>query len=201
MFLIVGLGNPGKEYQNNRHNIGFKVVDSLIQTLGAIKQSSKNFQGELYKSSTLLLLKPSTFMNLSGESVQSVLNFYKITDFLVIHDELDLPFGAVKFKFGGGNGGHNGLKSIDSLCGNAYYRIRYGIGKPAIKAQVINWVLQDFSVLEEKQNQTLIAHCAKAALEIQKLQSPKDLSDCIASKYTLSPPKNTESQNLPKATL
>ena len=128
------------------------------------------------------------------------LQFYKITDFLVIHDELDLPFGAVKFKFGGGNGGHNGLKSIDSLCGNAYYRIRYGIGKPAIKAQVINWVLQDFSVLEEKQNQTLIAHCAKAALEIQKLQSPKDLSDCIASKYTLSPP-NTESQNLSKATL
>lgn len=200
MFLIVGLGNPGKEYQNNRHNIGFKVVDSLIQTLGAIKQSSKNFQGELYKNSTLLLLKPSTFMNLSGESVQSVLNFYKITDFLVIHDELDLPFGAVKFKFGGGNGGHNGLKSIDSLCGNAYYRIRYGIGKPAIKAQVINWVLQDFSVLEEKQNQTLIVHCAKAALEIQKLQSPKDLSGCIASKYTLSPP-NTESQNLSKATL
>lgn len=200
MFLIVGLGNPGKEYQNNRHNIGFKVVDSLIQTLGAMKQSSKNFQGELYKSSTLLLLKPSTFMNLSGESVQSVLNFYKITDFLVIHDELDLPFGAVKFKFGGGNGGHNGLKSIDSLCSNAYYRIRYGIGKPAIKAQVINWVLQDFSVLEEKQNQALIAHCAKAALEIAKLESSKELANKVSSIFTLVPKLQNESpiQNLDK---
>ena len=201
MFLIVGLGNPGKEYQNNRHNIGFKVVDSLIQTLGAIKQSSKNFQGELYKSSTLLLLKPSTFMNLSGESVQSVLNFYKITDFLVIHDELDLPFGAVKFKFGGGNGGHNGLKSIDSLCGNAYYRIRYGIGKPAIKERVTQWVLGDFSKEEESKNVELISHCAKAALEIVKLESPKDLSNCIASKYTLNPSTNTEPQNLSKATI
>lgn len=193
MFLIVGLGNPGKEYENNRHNIGFKVVDSLIQTLNAIKQSSKNFQGELYKSSTLLLLKPSTFMNLSGESVQSVLNFYKITDFLVIHDELDLPFGAVKFKFGGGNGGHNGLKSIDSLCSNAYYRIRYGIGKPAIKAQVINWVLQDFSALEEEQNQTLIAHCAKAALEIAKLESSKELANKVSSIFTLVPKLQNES--------
>lgn len=200
MFLIVGLGNPGKEYQNNRHNIGFKVVDSLIQTLGAMKQSSKNFQGELYKSSTLLLLKPSTFMNLSGESVQSVLNFYKITDFLVIHDELDLPFGAVKFKFGGGNGGHNGLKSIDSLCGNAYYRIRYGIGKPAIKAQVIHWVLQDFSALEEEQNQALIAHCAKAALEIAKLESSQELANKISSIFTLAPKLQNESpiQNLGK---
>lgn len=200
MFLIVGLGNPGKEYQNNRHNIGFRVLDSLIQTLGAIKQSSKNFQGELYKSSTLLLLKPSTFMNLSGESVQNVLNFYKITDFLVIHDELDLPFGAVKFKFGGGNGGHNGLKSIDSLCSNAYYRIRYGIGKPAIKAQVINWVLQDFSALEEEQNQTLIAHCAKAALEIAKLESFKELANKVSSIFTLVPKLQNESpiQNLDK---
>lgn len=200
MFLIVGLGNPGKEYQNNRHNIGFRVVDSLIQTLGAIKQSSKNFQGELYKSSTLLLLKPSTFMNLSGESVQSVLNFYKIADFLVIHDELDLPFGAVKFKFGGGNGGHNGLKSIDSLCGNAYYRIRYGIGKPAIKAQVINWVLQDFSALEEEQNQALIAHCAKAALEIARLESSQELANKVSSIFTLAPKLQNESpiQNLGK---
>lgn len=139
-------------------------------------------------------------MNLSGESVQSVLNFYKITDFLVIHDELDLPFGAVKFKFGGGNGGHNGLKSIDSLCSNAYYRIRYGIGKPAIKAQVINWVLQDFSALEEEQNQTLIAHCAKAALEIAKLESSKELANKVSSIFTLVPKLQNESpiQNLDK---
>ena len=140
-------------------------------------------------------------MNLSGEAVRDVLQFYKITDFLVIHDELDLAFGAVKFKFGGGNGGHNGLKSIDSLCGAEYYRIRYGIGKPAIKERVTQWVLGDFSKEEESKNVELISHCAKAALEIVKLESPKDLSNCIASKYTLNPSTNTEPQNLSKATI
>ena len=184
-FLIIGLGNPGQTYQNNRHNIGFRVIDALVQDLNAHKQSA--FKGELYKSSQVLLLKPQTFMNLSGESVKSVLNFYKLTDFLVIHDDLDLPFGAIKFKFGGSSGGHNGLKSIDTLCGNNYYRIRYGIGKPAIKAQVTNWVLQDFSPLEEEQNKELIAHSKNAALEIAKLQSSDLLSTQISSKWTLSP--------------
>ena len=98
MFLIVGLGNIGEKYKNNRHNIGFCVVDSLIASLNATKQSSKDFFGELYKASQILLLKPSTFMNLSGKSVLSVKNFYKIDKILVIHDDLDLPFGAVRFK-------------------------------------------------------------------------------------------------------
>lgn len=202
MFLVVGLGNPGKAYQNNRHNIGFKVVDSLIQTLNATQQSSKNshknFQGELYKSSQILLLKPTTFMNLSGKSVQSVLGFYKITDFLVIHDELDLPFGAVKFKFGGGNGGHNGLKSIDSLCGVEYYRIRYGIGKPKEKECVTQWVLGDFSKDEESKNVELIIHCAKAALEIAKLESPQELAHKVSNIFTLTPKSQdkTSLQNL-----
>ena len=97
MFLIVGLGNIGDKYKNNRHNIGFRVVDALISNLNAIRQSDKNFEGELYKSSQILLLKPSTYMNLSGKSVSAVKNFYKIKDMLVIHDELDLPFGVIKF--------------------------------------------------------------------------------------------------------
>ncbi|TLD83204.1 aminoacyl-tRNA hydrolase [Helicobacter sp. MIT 11-5569] len=204
MFLIVGLGNPGQSYQNNRHNIGFKVLDCLIHTLNATKQSDKNFQGELYKSSQILLLKPTTFMNLSGESVQKVLRFYKITGFLVIHDELDLPFGSVKFKFGGSSGGHNGLKSIDSLCGNAYYRIRYGISKPATKEKVIDWVLQDFSSIEIEHNQILIPHCANAALEITKLDSSEKLAAQVSNKWTLNPkplPSNTtDSKNLSKVT-
>lgn len=192
MFLIIGLGNPGEKYQNNRHNIGFRVVDSLIQNLNATKQSAKDFQGELYKSSQILLLKPTTFMNLSGKSAQSVLNFYKITDFLTIHDDLDLPFGAIKFKFKGSSGGHNGLKSIDTLCGSDFYRIRYGIGKPTIKAQAIDWVLQDFSAEEEAHNQGLITHSANAALEIVKLKLSNNLtSDSfvreISSKWTLTP--------------
>lgn len=188
MFLIVGLGNPGQNYQNNRHNIGFKVLDCLIHTLNATKQSDKNFQGELYKSSQILLLKPTTFMNLSGESVQKVLHFYKITDFLVIHDDLDLPFATIKFKFGGGNGGHNGLKSIDTLCGNAYYRIRYGIGKPSTKEKVIHWVLQDFSPSQALKNEELIPHCAKAALEITALDSHTNLANKISNQWTIKSP-------------
>ncbi|MDD6055838.1 MAG: aminoacyl-tRNA hydrolase [Helicobacter sp.] len=189
MFLIVGLGNPGEKYHNNRHNIGFKIIDFLTESLNATKQSSKGFKGELYKATfkttSILLLKPETFMNLSGESVLSVLNFYKINDFLVIHDELDLPFGSIKFKFDGSSGGHNGLKSIDTLCGSAYYRIRYGIGKPQNKAQVISWVLNDFSKDEEEVNKNLIPHCAKAALEITQLDSAKDLANKISQNFTL----------------
>lgn len=201
MFLIVGLGNPGKKYQNNRHNIGFRVLDSLISSIGASRQSDKNFQGEVYKSNQLLFLKPQTFMNLSGESVQSVKNFYKIVYFAVVHDELDLPFGAVKFKFGGGNGGHNGLKSIDSLCGNEYYRIRYGISKPKIKSEVSHWVLSDFDTQEESANPILIEHCAKAALEISKLESPKELASKISSLFTLAPKSSDmESQKIPEVT-
>lgn len=185
-FLIVGLGNPGQEYQNNRHNIGFRIVDFLIHALGATKQNHK-FLGELYKRESLLFLKPVTFMNHSGLCVQQVLQFYKITDFLVLHDDLDLPFGAVKFKFGGGSGGHNGLKSIDTQCTNAYYRIRYGIGKPTNKEQIVSWVLNDFSKDEEAQNIVLIPHCAKVALEIAKLESHNQLATKIASLYTLNP--------------
>ena len=187
MTLIVGLGNPGAKYQHNRHNIGFMVIDSLIDSLNATKQSDKNFQGELYKASQILLLKPTTFMNSSGESAQSVIAYYKPGKMIVIHDDLDLAFGAVKYKYGGSSGGHNGLKSMDLHCTNAYYRIRYGIGKPQEKTQVLDWVLSDFSKDEMQENNTLILHCAKVALEIAKLPSPELLSEKISSIYTLSP--------------
>lgn len=187
MFLIVGLGNIGEKYKNNRHNIGFCIVDSLIAFLNATKQSSKDFYGELYKASQILLLKPSTFMNLSGKSVLSVKNFYKIDKMLVIHDDLDLPFGTVRFKFGGGSGGHNGLKSIDEMCGKEYYRLRYGIGKPPLKNQVIDWVLGDFSKEESIENEEIIKHCIKPALEIAKLENPSELANKISSLYTLNP--------------
>ena len=138
MKLIVGLGNIGKEYQLNRHNVGFLAVDYLIDTLNASKVSSK-FKGELFKTSEYLLLKPQTFMNLSGESVVLVKNYYKIEndDIIVIHDDIDLKLGALKFKKGGGNGGHNGLKSIDKHIGPDYYRIRIGVGRPEKKEEVV----------------------------------------------------------------
>lgn len=191
MFLIVGLGNPGDKYKNNRHNIGFIVIDYLITSLEATKQSNKDFRGELYKSHQIFLLKPTTFMNDSGESLVKVKNYYKIENILVIHDDLDLDFGVIRFKFGGGSGGHNGLKSIDCMCGNGYYRIRYGIGKPQNKKEVIRWVLEDFNDYEAKLNQSLIKHCAKAAIEITKLENPTLLAPKISSFYTINYLKET----------
>lgn len=130
MILVVGLGNPGREYENTRHNVGFMLIDELISGGGfdAVGSLSK-FKGELYKKGSLLLLKPQTFMNLSGNSVKAVNDFYKPERIIVIHDDIDLKFGALKFKKGGSSGGHNGIKSIDNLIGNEYERIRIGVGR------------------------------------------------------------------------
>ena len=165
--LIVGLGNPGADYEKTRHNIGFMVIDELIARQNAMKLSSSSFDGELYKfqnSSVSLenhfLLKPLTFMNLSGDSVVKVKNFYKIEDIVVIHDDLDLPFGALRFKRGGGHGGHNGLKSIDSKIGREYIRVRMGIGKPEHRGEVVSYVLGKFSPQEEKDLSAFVARAA-----------------------------------------
>ena len=129
MILIVGLGNPGDEYKNTRHNVGFMLIDELISGGGFDAVGSSKFKGELFKKGSLLLLKPQTFMNLSGNSVKAVKDFYKPERIIVIHDDIDLKFGAMKFKFGGSSGGHNGIKSIDNLIGNEYERIRIGVGR------------------------------------------------------------------------
>jgi len=142
--LIVGLGNPGPDYEKTRHNIGFMVIDELIARHNASKLSSSSFEGELYKFKNHFLLKPLTYMNLSGNSVVKVKNFYKLEDIVVIHDDLDLPFGALRFKKGGGHGGHNGLKSIDTMIGKEYIRVRMGIGKPEHKGEVASYVLSAF---------------------------------------------------------
>ncbi|ADN09700.1 aminoacyl-tRNA hydrolase [Sulfurimonas autotrophica] len=148
--LIVGLGNPGSDYENTRHNIGFMVVDELIRRHNAVKLSSSSFQGELYKFQNHFLLKPLTYMNLSGESVIKVKQFYKLEDVVVIHDDLDLSFGALRFKKGGGHGGHNGLKSIDSKISREYIRVRMGIGKPEHKGEIASYVLSPFNQTEQK---------------------------------------------------
>lgn len=182
MLLIVGLGNPGKQYENTRHNIGFKVIDKLVCDFGAQNISKNAFQGELYKSSNILFLKPTTYMNLSGKSVQAVKNFYKIEldEIIVIHDDIDLPFSALRFKNGGGHGGHNGLRSIDSMIGKEYNRVRMGVGKPAYKSQVADYVLDDFSFDEEKILPLWIAHTAQA-IKAFKLQT----LDEVKSRYSL----------------
>jgi len=160
--LIVGLGNPGNDYEKTRHNIGFMVIDELIARHNASKLSSSSFEGELYKFKNHFLLKPLTYMNLSGNSVVKVKNFYKIEDVVVIHDDLDLPFGALRFKKGGGHGGHNGLKSIDAMIGKEYVRVRMGIDKPEHRGEVVSYVLGAFSKENKKCLDEVIKNAADA---------------------------------------
>lgn len=148
--LIVGLGNPGPKYESTRHNIGFMVIDELVKRFNAQKLSSSSFNGELFKFSNHYLLKPLTFMNLSGISIAAVKKFYKIDEVVVIHDDLDLPFGTLRFKKGGGHGGHNGLKSTDENISSEYIRVRMGIGKPEHKGEVASYVLSDFNKEEQE---------------------------------------------------
>lgn len=145
--LVVGLGNPGKDYANTRHNAGVWYLQVLAAQLNCVLRSDKKFQAE-YASCIqpdVKLLFPTTFMNNSGQSVAQLLNFFKIqpSEMLVAHDELDLPVGSVRLKLGGGSGGHNGLKSIIEHLGGdqQFYRLRLGIGHPGNRHQVTNFVL------------------------------------------------------------
>jgi PTH1 family peptidyl-tRNA hydrolase len=150
MKLFVGLGNPGAKYANNRHNIGFMAVDRIAADHGFGPWRSK-FQGELSEgrlgSEKVMLLKPGTFMNLSGQSVGAAMRFLKIdpADVVVFHDELDLAPGKVRWKSGGGHAGHNGLRSLHQHVGEGYGRVRLGIGHPGHKDRVAAWVLNDFA--------------------------------------------------------
>lgn len=151
--LIIGLGNPGPKYQWTRHNAGFMVLDHLSRVMGT-SVAKRNFSG-LYGEGSwhgdrLLLLKPQTFMNLSGRSAAEALRFHKLTlsDLIVIHDDLDIPFGRVKLKEGGGHGGHNGLRSLmQELGGGGFVRIRIGVGRP-LRGDAADYVLANFSSAE-----------------------------------------------------
>ncbi len=184
MLLFVGLGNPGKEYENNRHNIGYKAIDVLLESENFSEVSKTSFHGKLYKSSNDLFLKPSTYMNLSGKSVQAVVNFYKIEseNIIVVHDDLDLPFGSLRFKIGGGDGGHNGLKSIDGMIGKNYIRCRIGIGKPARKSEVAGYVLGDFSDNEKIVMDKVLDFLKDAIMDIDRMSFSQ-----FQSKHTLKP--------------
>ena len=171
MYLISGLGNPGDKYQNTRHNIGFLVIDKITENLSTTNINNSNFQAIVQKNFSNLYVKPQTFMNLSGESILSIVEYYNIPDenIIIVHDDLDLPFGAVKFKVGGGHGGHNGLRSIDSHVGKNYIRIRVGIGKPENKNDVANYVLSNFSKEEFIELNDIINHIIKSIDALKKL--------------------------------
>lgn len=177
MHLIVGLGNIGEKYHLTRHNIGFLVIDEMTKSLSTSNINKSNFQSTLLKSGYNLYSKPTTYMNSSGQAVLAIKEYYKIDieNIIVIHDDLDLPFGTVKFKVGGGHGGHNGLRSIDAHVGKEYIRVRIGIGKPANKLDVANYVLSNFSKEELNKLEGIISHTIKAieALKSEDIEKVK----------------------------
>jgi PTH1 family peptidyl-tRNA hydrolase len=153
--IIVGLGNPGPEHRLTRHNAGFWFVDALVRAHGTQFRSHSRYQGEIARVSVdgrdLVLLKPQTFMNRSGVSVRSLVDYTKapLAEVLVVHDELDLPPGTARFKFGGGHGGHNGLRDTITHCGADFWRLRVGIGHPGDRDEVIDYVLQRAAPADE----------------------------------------------------
>ncbi|KPK10524.1 MAG: peptidyl-tRNA hydrolase [Acidithiobacillales bacterium SG8_45] len=156
--LIVGLGNPGSNYAETRHNAGFRFIDGLLRRLGASLKNESRFDGEAGKvviaGRDVWLLMPQTFMNASGQSLARLANFYKIApeEILVVHDELDLPPGSVRLKQGGGHGGHNGLRDIISRLGSReFMRLRIGIGHPGSAPQVESYVLKKAPKAEQQQ--------------------------------------------------
>jgi PTH1 family peptidyl-tRNA hydrolase len=154
--LLVGLGNPGPEYEATRHNAGFWWIDAAARELGATLLLERAYSGlaaRVNRNGTVWLLQPMTYMNLSGKSVAALARFYKIApeEILVVHDELDLLPGQVKLKLGGSHAGHNGLKDIVAQLGSAdFWRLRLGIGHPGVKAEVINYVLKKPSLEHRK---------------------------------------------------
>lgn len=173
-WLVVGLGNPGREYAKNRHNVGFLVADLLAGRIGArfgrhrkaVADVAEGRLGVGEQAPRLVLAKPMTYMNLSGGPVAALCRFYKVPvdRLLAVHDELDLPYGVLRAKQGGGEGGHNGLRSVSqSLSTKDYLRVRFGIGRPPGRQDPADYVLSDFTAAERKELDYLVDRAADLA--------------------------------------
>jgi PTH1 family peptidyl-tRNA hydrolase len=179
--LIVGLGNPGPKYQGTRHNAGFMVLDRLAHEaqIHATRKAFGGLYGEgSFQGERLLLLKPQTFMNLSGRSVADALRFHKLapSDLVVIHDDLDIPFGRVKLKDGGGHGGHNGLRSLmQELGGGQFVRVRIGVGRP-VHGDAADYVLTNFSRDEQSGLYRLLDGVVGMLVMLMREGLPKTMS-------------------------
>ena len=171
MWLVAGLGNPGREYERNRHNVGFLVAEMLAGRNGsrfgrhrrAVAEVAEARLGTGMDAPAMVLVKPMTYMNLSGGPVVALANFYKIPTerIIAVHDELDLPYGVVRVKQGGGEGGHNGLRSMSqSLSTKDYHRVRIGIGRPPGRQDPADYVLSDFTTAERKELEFLVDRSA-----------------------------------------
>ncbi len=178
--LFVGLGNPGTEYEATRHNAGFWWVDALARELKLSLVADRSYHGLVARGNvngqTVWLLEPQTYMNLSGKSVAALARFFKIApqDILVVHDELDVPPGQAKRKFGGGHGGHNGLRDIHAQLGTGdYWRLRIGIGHPGDKNEVADWVLKKPAPEQREAIEACVARTLKAAPEMLAGDMPK----------------------------
>lgn len=166
--MIVFLGNPGLQYRLTRHNVGFMVCDKVLDLMGESGSWQTKFHAQFIKHGPCVLLKPQTFMNESGISVQEASKFFGIapSDILVVHDDIELPFGEVRRQLGGGMGGHNGLRSVRQHLGTeAFCRLRIGVGRPTGGMQVADYVLARFSPLEEKQLEITLESAAQSALQ------------------------------------
>ena len=177
MFLFVGLGNYGKEYENTRHNVGFMAVDKIIEQYNFTYQTKK-FHSEIYNgninNNKCIIIKPQTYMNNSGIAVSEVSKFYKIQlkDIYVFQDDMDITIGKVKYKISGSSAGHNGIKSIDSMIGKDYNRVRIGIGRPKFDNDIINFVLNKFTKEDKTEIDNIID---KISNNIELLITNKEL--------------------------
>ncbi|OZD01113.1 aminoacyl-tRNA hydrolase [Rhodococcus sp. 06-235-1A] len=168
--LIVGLGNPGPQYEKTRHNVGFMVADALAGRIGSTFSSHKKSNSDIVQarlgSRSVVIAKPRTFMNLSGQPVAALARFFSIepANIVVVHDELDIDFGALRLKLGGGEGGHNGLRSISQhLSTKDYLRVRVGVGRPPGRMDPASFVLKPFSAAERKDLGVVVEEAADAA--------------------------------------
>ena len=172
--IIAGLGNPGRQYEATRHNVGFMAAEYLSRRLNFSFKESSKFKCVIasgnFENTKLHIIKPQTFMNLSGESLTLVKNYYKENneDIIVFYDEIDLPLGTIRHKIGGGSAGHNGIKSLDQHIGTGYHKIRIGIGKPIEKIEVANYVLSKFS---NEELQIVNSFCEKLHPALSELVS------------------------------
>ncbi|WP_280890143.1 aminoacyl-tRNA hydrolase [Streptomyces sp. LBL] len=182
-WLIVGLGNPGSEYAANRHNVGFMVADLLAERMKGRFKRAGRAQAQVVEgrigppgpgNRRVVLAKPMSYMNLSGGPVNSLRDFYKVplAHVVAVHDELDIDFGTLRLKLGGGDNGHNGLKSMTKVMGAEYHRVRFGIGRPPGRMQVADFVLKDFSSAERRELDYFVDRAADAveALVIEGLE-------------------------------
>lgn len=199
MKLFVGLGNPGEKYAGNRHNIGYRAVEAIAADHGFSPWRSK-FQGLVSEGrlggDKVLLLKPETFMNLSGQSVGAAMRFHKIApeDVVVFHDELDLAPGKIRVKSGGGHAGHNGLRSLHGHIGDSYQRVRIGIGHPGHKDRVASYVLHDFAKADADWIDPMLDGISKGAADLAAGDAARFMNRVALN---LSPPR---SSNRPETT-